>query len=242
MQNVTHIWIKNIVEWKELFFHLIYPETCSICSRELSRFEKNYCSTCFVQLKFTAFENYDEASSLDKLFWGRVPVKSSFSMLYFEDQSDTRKILHAIKYRSKQELAVGMGELIGQKLNSNPEKYAAIEALIPVPLHPKKKYARGYNQSELLADGISKSTAKTVDLNCLKRIRHAKSQTTMGRFLRWDNIEDAFQVSPEIKKYKHIALVDDVITTGSTLEACIRQLLSVHPELEVSVISLAIAS
>lgn len=241
MQNATHIWLKNIVEWKDLIFHLIYPEMCSICSNELTRFEKNYCSVCFSHFKFTAFENYTEASSLDKLFWGRGVLNSTFALLYFEEGSDTRKILHAIKYQSKQDLAEGMGELIGQKMSLNPEKYNPIQVYIPVPLHPKKKYRRGYNQSELLANGISKVTRIPVDLACLTRVQHAKSQTTMGRFLRWDNIEEAFQVGEEIKKYQHIALVDDVVTTGSTLESCMQQLLKVHPDLQISIISLAIA-
>lgn len=240
MQNVTAFWLKNIVEWKELLLHLIFPSSCALCSRELSRFEEACCSTCVEEFKYTYYENYREPSNLDQLFWGRSPVASSFALLYFEQGSSTQQLIHQIKYKSKISLARKMGKVMGEKILLNKEKYGEIDALIPVPLHPKKEYQRGYNQSRLLAEGISSTIHTPLETASLKRIVHAKSQTTMGRFLRWDNIEAAFSVKrDQLLQYKHVALVDDVVTTGSTLEACIRKLHEANPNLKISILTLA---
>ena len=105
------------------------------------------CGFCIENLKYTAFEKYDDASSLDKLFWGRIQLAQTFSLLYFEKGNQTQTILHQIKYKGKQELGEKMGELMGKKLLENPIKINGIDALIPVPLHLKKMHTRGYNQS-----------------------------------------------------------------------------------------------
>lgn len=242
MQKVTELGLKKIVSWKDALLHLIYPSSCLICDRELASFEKNTCSLCMSEFHYTHFENDPGESALDKLFWGRMPLESTFSMLYFEKSGSTQKILHAIKYRDKQQLAELMGELMGEKIASNSNKYQHIDALIPVPLHPKKLYKRGYNQSELLAKGLSRKSNIPLVTDFLTRSRHAESQTKIkNRFLRWDNIEDAFVVNlSKHKDLKHIALVDDVITTGSTLEACMQKIKAAAPDIRISLFSLAI--
>lgn len=228
--------------WKNDLLHLVYPESCLVCHAELTAGIVNICPICESDLKFTYFESFQEPSSMDKLFWGRANLDSTCAFLNFEQDTSTQQILHAIKYRNKQELAVEMGSRFGERLLLNPEKYGAVGALIPVPLHPKKRFVRGYNQSELIADGISRSTKIPVLTDFLTKGVHTQSQTTKSRFMRWDNVADVFKVNAEkCASISHIALVDDVVTTGSTLEACIHAIRAELPEMKISVFSLAIA-
>jgi ComF family protein len=240
MQKLINFGLKNFVEWKENILHLIYPNLCLNCENELSKYEQDLCFFCEDNLKFTSYENYKEESSLDKLFWGRVKLKSTFAMLYFEKENQTQKILHQIKYKGKIELARKMGELMGKKLSSSLKNINDIEAFIPIPLHLKKMYIRGYNQSEEIANGLTNNLKIETDTTFLTRKVHAESQTKKGRFLRWDNIYEAFAVNENRKNYKHIALIDDVVTTGSTLESCVKMIQEKHPEIEISIFCLAL--
>jgi competence protein ComFC len=240
MQKLIDFGLKNFVEWKENILHLIYPNLCLNCENELSKQEQELCFFCEENLKFTSYENYKEESSLDKLFWGRVKLKSTFALLYFEKENQTQKILHQIKYKGKKELAVKMGELMGEKLLSSTKKMDDIDAFIPIPLHIKKIYIRGYNQSGLIASGLTNKLNIETDSMFLTRQIHAESQTKKNRFMRWDNIQEAFAVNENLKNHKHIALIDDVVTTGSTLESCIKMIQEKHPEIEISVFCLAV--
>lgn len=233
--------LKKLADWGSDLLHLVYPETCLICDRELVK-QQSMCSICQSNLRYTHFEKFDGPSELDKLTWGRMEIASTAALLYFEKSSATQDILHAIKYKGKQKLAKNMGELFGEKLLSNPDKYTHIEALVPVPLHPKKLFIRGYNQSALLANGISEAMNIPVISDFLLRNTHTESQTKKGRFKRWDNVESVFELaSDKYKDLKHIALVDDVITTGSTLEACVKKIKEDLPHIQVSLLSLAVA-
>ncbi len=236
------LFTQKLHRWKSDVLHLIYPESCLSCNAELNSGVVNLCPVCESDLRYTYFENFAEASAMDKLFWGRAKLDSTCALLNFEQDSSTQNILHAIKYKNKKELAVEMGIRFGGKLLLNPDKYASIDALIPVPLHPKKRFIRGYNQSELIADGISKAVKIPTVTNFLTKGVHTKSQTTKTRFLRWDNVSDVFHVNAEpCANLRHIALVDDVVTTGSTLEACIHKIRETLPEIKISILSLAIA-
>ncbi len=242
-QSKPRFWSKKILIWKEDLLHLIYPSSCLSCEKELSVGLRNLCDICDANLRFTYFENFTEPSSLDKLFWGRSKLTSTCAFLQFEQDSSTQQILHAIKYKGKKDLAIEMGSRFGERLNQNQAKYGSIEVLIPVPLHPKKKFIRGYNQSECIANGIAESTKTLVNTHFLTKGIHTESQTKKAnRFLRWDNVSDVFHLDPiKLKDVKHIALVDDVVTTGSTLEACIQKIHQVLPDIKITVLSLAIA-
>ncbi len=231
----------QLSKWKADFLHLVYPDVCLICNYELPNSETQLCHQCEKSLRYTYFETFKEPSSLDKLFWGRADLSATFAMLHFEKETSTQEILHHIKYRNKTMLAKEMGIRIGKKLLLNPDKYSSIDVLIPSPLHPKKKYLRGYNQSEMIAEGISKSINIPVNTQFLTKNTHNQSQTNKGRFLRWDNVSEVFQVNPEkLKNKKHLALVDDVVTTGSTLEASILKIKKALPDIEISILSLAV--
>lgn len=231
--------LKKLSLLKDSISHMIYPNQCLICDEELTKDTASMCSFCSDELQYTQFEIYPEATSLDKLFWGRVQLQSTFSLLFFEKGKSTQKILHALKYKSNPEVGVEFGKLIGRTLKGN-EQYKDLDILIPVPLHPKKEFTRGYNQSEKLADGISLILNVPVDATFLKKHNHTGSQTRRGRFGRWDNVVNNFGIKNLKTEPKHIAIVDDVITTGATLEAIIRSVQEIYPDIRVSIISLAL--
>ncbi len=219
--------------------HLLYPDLCLICERETLAEWRGVCVFCKKDLHFTQHEYYDEESPLDKLFWGRVSVHATYSLLHFQKEKSTQQILHAIKYKHRRDLAVLMGEMIGERLTQ--ADFADLDALIPVPLHPKKQYIRGYNQSEKTAQGIDISTGIKTDTQFLIRNAFSESQTTKSRFLRWDNVEEKFSLHKNASgEYKHIALIDDVVTTGATLESIIRIIQKAYPEIKISIIALAL--
>lgn len=239
----TNIFRKSkskIIKWKDDLLHLLYPDMCLICSQELPNSHIQICHLCEQSLRYTYYETFQDDSSLDKLFWGRVNLESTFALLHFEKQTSTQEILHQIKYKNKTKLAEEMGMRIGQKLQLNQNRFGEIDALIPVPMHPKKQYLRGYNQSELLADGISKITGIPVNKNLISKKSNTESQTKKGRFLRWDNVSEVFEVNTtKTSKLRHLAIVDDVVTTGATIEACILKIKKELPEIKISIISLA---
>ena len=222
------------------FFHLIFPNTCLSCSCELSRSEEYLCHFCSAQLSFTYFESGHEPSSLDKIFWGRVLIQETYALLFFEQDKPSQRILHALKYQNKANLGSFMGIIIGQKLKEN-NLMCDVQALIPVPLHPKKEFNRGYNQSEKIALGISKVLAIPILKKSIKKIKHTESQTKKDRFQRWENVATIFGGTSAVIPFQHVAIVDDVVTTGATIEALARELLANNPELKISIISLAIA-
>ena len=229
-----------IRKWKNDFLHLVYPDMCLICSTELPNSKVHLCHFCETSLRYTYYETFKEPSSLDKLFWGRAKLNATYALLHFEKETSTQDILHHIKYKNRIQLAEEMGIRIGNKILMNPEKYGTIDILIPSPIHPKKRYLRGYNQSELIANGISKSTNIPVNNEFLTKKIHTESQTKKGRFLRWDNVSDVFEVDVEkLKDAKHIGIVDDVVTTGATLEANILKIRKVLPNIEITILCLA---
>lgn len=220
--------------------HFVYPEICMVCDGELTTSERHLCSCCDSQLRETSHHLITEPTEFDKIFWGRTTVTSTFALFKFEKQAAIQRLLFQLKYKNAASVGRAFGARIGKRLQQS-EKYAGIEALIPVPLHPKKAFVRGYNQSLMLAKGIAQTTLIDVDNALVQRNTHTASQTRKNRFQRWDNVSSVFRVDPKIKRFSHIAIVDDVVTTGSTVEAMIRAIRAVHPTVKISVITLAIA-
>ncbi|PWL31472.1 MAG: ComF family protein [Fluviicola sp. XM-24bin1] len=222
------------------FLHLIYPATCVSCENELTGNEAHICSICDADLTETSYHLYEEESPFDKLFWGRIKLNSTFALYSFTKGSVLQRLLFQFKYHHTQTIGNLFGERIGTRISS-VSKYDGIEVLLPVPLHPKKEFVRGYNQSLALAQGISKTSKITIAENALKRKHNNTTQTKKDRFDRWENVSSIFAVSQEIKHYKHVAIVDDVVTTGSTIEALVHAIRAVHPEVDISVLTMAIA-
>lgn len=222
------------------FLHLLFPSKCLSCQQELAASEAICCSICLGEIAFTHFEEGEDSTQLDELFWGRMDVHSTYSLLYYEKSNNVKPILQALKYQNRPDVGWYFGEMIGKRLKEHP-KFSTIDLLIAVPLHRKKRYTRGYNQSEELVKGLQRAWPVKSMFSALSKHKHTISQTTLGRFKRWDNVENLFHVDPRILSYRHIAIVDDVVTTGATLEAIMRSIRKISPSIQISVISLALA-
>jgi len=221
--------------------HLVFPDACLSCSCELSREEKHLCTECLTTLPITNMERFEgDATPLEKLFWGRIPLVFAYAHLFFQKKGASQKILFNIKYTNNKHLAVFLGENIGSVLKDSMEK-TKVDLLIPVPLHHRKKFIRGYNQSEELGKGISSTSGVNMRTDLILRRRFTETQTKKSRFERWGNLDNAFQVSQDIQSYQHLVLVDDVATTGATIEQLVLEIRKVHPEVQLSVVTLALA-
>jgi len=217
---------------------IIYPHFCAACGNVLFLNEEVLCLKCYAELPRTCFHT-DPENEVARLFWGRVPVRNATSFIYFNKDSHYRQILHELKYRGQQRVGIEMGRLFGLELKETP--FAKADLILPIPLHFSKYRKRGYNQSELIASGISQVLNIPVKSGLVIRTVATKTQTKKTRYERWMNVKDTFQVQdPDALHDKYILLVDDVITTGATVEACAAALLSVSG-VTLSVASLAFA-
>lgn len=205
------------------FFNLIFPITCSLCNDVLFKNEDIICLKCQLNLPKTNY-HLDKENTISKIFWGRVDVEMVASYLYFSKKGQVQHLLHELKYKGNRELGIIIGKWYGQDLKRSLH-FENIDVIIPVPLHARKKRKRGYNQSEYFAKGLSKSLNIPINISCLIRKKNSNTQTDKGRYKRWENVKDIFQVKqPEEIIGKSILLVDDVVTTGATLEACSQEL------------------
>ena len=218
------------------FINLIFPELCAACNHALLKNEVVICTSCELSLpKSNAC--FDQNNPLLRSFFGRVDIKMAAAYYQFNKQSKVQHLLHQLKYKNYQEVGDKIGQLFGHELNSSIY-FKGIELIIPVPLNDKKLKQRGYNQSELFAKGLSSSMGIPVSTSCLYRNIHSKTQTNRSRYNRWENVKDAFEVKNiEEVRGKSILLVDDVITTGATIEACASLLKELHCTVYVAAIA-----
>ncbi|MBU6323873.1 MAG: ComF family protein [Bacteroidetes bacterium] len=199
---------------------LFYPQLCAGCRSTLYEAEQGICAACVAALPRTAFKSGSENPAA-RMFHGRVKFMGVHSFLYFHKAGITQSLLHQIKYRGGVALAYQMGQLFGHTL----EPRLLPDVLIPVPLHASRRRERGYNQSEALAQGMAAAWHLEVNTNIMSRTAASRSQTKSGRFNRWNNVGSRFECRNVVyPKEIHIGLVDDVLTTGSTLESCARAL------------------
>ena len=214
---------------------IFFPNNCELCQKHLVHTEQYICLECKIHLPFID-RHPQMLESIQKIFWGRIEIAHVYGVYNYQKGTNTQKVLHGIKYKNKTKLALHMGEILGNQL---PKKHT-FDVLVPVPLHPKKLRKRGYNQSLLLAEGVKESTGIPLDSTCLVRTKGSQSQTTFSKFDRWDNVKAIFAAhNPERFKNKHILLIDDVLTTGATIEACAAAILS-RVDCKISVATLAI--
>ncbi len=223
------------------FIHLFYPRICSACNSPLYRHEEVICTRCLYEIPKTNF-NLGKDNPVAQLFWGKFPLESAGAYCFFRKGSKIQHLLHQFKYKNSPEIGVRIGQLYGKELAASGDPLP--DVIVPIPLHPKKQVIRGYNQSERFAEGLSQSLKIPVDTKNFIRKTFTETQTRKSRFDRWSNVKDIFYcVNPELFNHKHILLVDDVITTGSTIESSAQKLLSFdNIELKISVAAIAVAS
>ncbi len=214
----------SLKEIRESFFHVVFPHVCDGCGSDLLNVESRLCIRCVASLPETNFEMHPN-NPVEKDFWGRIPIINASAHLYFTKESLVQHLMHQLKYKGNKELGLQFGRLMGNALRS-ADRFKGIDALIPLPLFPSKEKKRGYNQAAVLCDGIAEILKIPVLNNVITRPHHTETQTKKGRIERWRNIEGKFQlIDPSKIQNKHVLLVDDVITTGATLEACGNELL-----------------
>jgi len=218
---------------------LIFPQNCAGCEHPFRGAEKILCLKCQFNLPLSKTWIHQENIVCQKL-QGRFSFEKASSFLYFTKEGITQHLMHQLKYKGREDLAHLLGNLYGESL-AKCQWAKDIDCIIPVPIHKRKRQERGYNQSELIASGLSISTNVTLLKNELIKIKHTSSQTRKTNKERIENVKEVFQVkNPETLIGKHILLVDDVITTGATLESCANTILEI-PKTKVSIVTLAIA-
>ncbi|MGY6561453.1 MAG: ComF family protein [Luteibaculaceae bacterium] len=220
-------------------FKPIFPCNCASCGVNLVDNEEVICSVCLHELPTTDhFKHLDNETA--RVFWGRVPLQFAVSYLNFRKFGRVQQLMHLFKYDDKPIVGEALAKHAGLLWKPFLDKFSdKPTVVIPVPLHPKKKHIRGYNQSDYIAYGLQEALEIDCSVNLLQKNIHTESQTKKGRFSRWQNVSDKFILhKPDKHTGAHFLLVDDVITTGSTLEACAKTLLQI-PGSRVSVFTLA---
>jgi len=217
---------------------LFFPKYCSSCNRNLMHYEKAVCMHCLTHLP--RLQLHDERdNAVEKLFWGRIDVEAATAFLSMPRNGISHRLIHRLKYHGDQEVGERLGALFAHELLES-ERMKGIDVIVPVPLHPKKLHVRGYNQCDCIARGMAETLGAEISLNNLTRTHFSATQTRRGRISRWSNVKDIFWVrEPEKFENKRILLVDDVITTGATIEACATALLKING-VQLSVGALAI--
>ena len=215
------------------FISLIFPKICVSCGKSLFKNEHSICTYCAYHLPKTNY-HLDNENPVAKIFWGRANIFSAAAFYNFNKGGQVQHLIHQLKYKGRPEVGVAVGKLYGYELMQS-DYFNTVTTIIPVPLHPKKQKKRGYNQSDCFAEGLSKSMNVEADFKTLYRESDSETQTKKSRFNRWQNVETIFQLRDlTTLQGKHVLLVDDVITTGATFEACAQTLLQV-PDIKISI-------
>ena len=217
--------------------HLLYPHFCSGCAIDFISRKEFLCAKCNGILPHTQF-GHIPFNPIEKMFIGRLPIEAASAMYYFTKSSLLQHLLVQLKYNNNKEAGFFFGRQLGHLLKET-NRFNSIDCIVPLPLHPKKLYQRGYNQADLIGDGIISVWHKPLLKKAISRIIFTKSQTHESRVTRWENMQGVFKVDNKNALLgKHILLIDDVITTGASLEACGSVILAV-PGTQLSIATVA---
>lgn len=216
---------------------VLLPRLCFGCNARLYRGEQHLCAFCRNQIPLTEFDYLTE-NAVDRVFYGRINIKKASSFLFFTEKGITKNIIHHLKYKNQPQIGDFLGSWYGEILRETGQ-LRDIDCVVPVPLHNKKLKIRGYNQIERFGQRIANSIDATYINNCLIKTANTKTQTKKSRIYRWKDKQDLYLLkNAQILSNKKILLVDDVITTGATLEACAKALLKA-PKTEIYILTMA---
>jgi ComF family protein len=214
--------------------HLFFPQVCYGCGSDLVSDEQLLCLHCLHQLPYTGFHLHTD-NPVERIFWGRLPIVQAAGIFYLTKDSMLERLMYQLKYKGKKEVGTYCGQLIGRAIRGT--SFCDVDALIPLPLFPAKERKRGYNQATLVCEVIYKPVWK----NAVQRVTGTQTQTKKNRIERWENMKGRFNISHAASlSGRHVLLVDDVITTGATLEACGNELAEAGAR--VSIITLGYAA
>ena len=203
--------------WNDIV-NLFYPRLCILCSRPLIKGEEQICLHCLARLPYIRYESQQR---VDSWFAGKSEIQYARAYLHYEKGSSVQRLMHDLKYHGNKELAYLLGRWAFLRLQAEQSPLCQAEILLPIPLHPKKKRQRGYNQAEWIAKGIASVLSIPIDTTSVVRQVKTDTQTRRHIYERWTNMEEVFTlISDEAWKGKRVLLVDDVLTTGATFNSC----------------------
>jgi len=204
-------------------FNLFYPELCSICENQLVKGEKTICIQCLSDLPITNFCKLKN-NSVESSFYGRILIEEATSLFFYQKKGKVQKLIHQLKYKGNQQIGAVLGDWLGENMLLS-DRFKDLDGIIAVPLHPNKFKKRGYNQVTTFGESLAKKLEIPLIENVLVKVSGSQTQTKKNRFDRSVNVNEKFELlDNEVLKNKHILLIDDIITTGATLEACSIQL------------------
>ena len=225
------------MNWWTRILDFISPRLCVVCGERLSPTERSLCSVCMLHLPRTTYQFSPDDNPVAQLFWHLTPIKRAAALLYYEPHSELARLIYDLKYHDRPDIGEDMGRLMANEMQL-AHYFDGIDVLLPVPLSRKRLRQRGYNQSEMLAIGVSDITHLPIVTNALRRKHFVKSQTRLSRHERQENVEDMFELRDGSRlQGKHVLLIDDICTTGATLIACIDALKNI-PGIRLSVLTL----
>ncbi len=238
-------WIVELDYYLKALRDLFFPRKCIVCKESLSVYEHNICLKCYADVPLTYFWRWS-GNPAEERMWKRVPIEKGASMFYYRNTDGYSHIVHKIKYEGRRRFGKEVGKIFGEYLGGSG-RFADIDAIIPVPLHLIREWKRGYNQAEIISEGIREGISVysenrlIVVPNLLKRTRYTKTQTRLSGEAKDKNVKNAFSINHAVaarlkaEGIDHILVVDDVLTSGSTLEECVTPLL---PYFKVSIATL----
>ncbi|MFT3902873.1 MAG: ComF family protein [Niabella sp.] len=232
--------MNGISNLKNALLHLFYPHICAGCGTHALAANSQLCVQCLHELPATGFENHP-GNPVEARLSGRIRFEQATAQYYFAKKSFMQDVMHAFKYHGNRELGLQLGRLMGHSLQQS-HRFDKVDLLIPLPLHDRRERQRGFNQSTIICKGISEVLQIPVITDAVVRHTITETQTKKNRAARWQNMEGKFAVvDKHVLSGKHVLLVDDVITTGSTLESCGTAMLAVE-DVKLSIATLCFAA
>ena len=227
-----------VIDWLRGLHDLVFPNVCLSCSAPLTGSGQLLCPVCETEL--VASDSPEQpANELTDRLAGRLPVTYAAAAYVFTEGNVCQRLIHRLKYHHRADVGRGLGERLGRRL-ATKTVLADLHGIVPVPIHPRRRHERGYNQAEVIGEGLSTALGIPVYAEALRRRSFRGSQTKRGKLDRLANVRDSFATGSGAFAGRHLLLVDDVMTTGATLDFCGNLLLAAHPGLRLSVATLAI--
>lgn len=221
---------------------MLFPSVCPVCNESMMDGEKTLCTKCRLDMPLTYCSDNPYNNTVTELFSGIIPIESGIALFYYDRDSKYKMLIHNMKYRGFRNLGVELGELLGHELVESGVAYE-VDAIVPIPIHPIRFLKRGYNQSQQICNGIRKTCELPIISKAVVRKRNNKSQVRRQSKDRLRNTAGIFSVtSPAELSGKHILIIDDVLTTGATVESCAREILAKCTDVRISVATLSVSN